>query len=204
MSSIRPCCTSLLLLLPALAACGTDPVAERDFHTSGSREADQRAEQRVAKVEQMHGEGEGGEADRAKRSLYERLGGGEGVRRIVDDFVERAVADPRANWERKGMKRGGVLGIGSKSAEWRPTAENLATLKAHLTQFVAVASGGPSQYDGRDIVEVHKGMQITNAEFDAAIGALKATLDTLRVPTAEQKELLAVLESTRPQIAEKR
>jgi hemoglobin len=52
--------------------------------------------------------------------------------------------------------------------------------------------------------QVHKGMAITNAEFDAAVGDLKATLDKLGVGTDEQKELLAVIESTRPQVAEQR
>lgn len=51
---------------------------------------------------------------------------------------------------------------------------------------------------------VHEGMHSTNAEFDASIGALKASLDALRVPTDEQKELLAIPESARPLIAAKR
>ena len=40
-------------------------------------------------------------------------------------------------------------------------------------------------------------MHVTNAEFDATVGDLKATLDNLAIPTAEQKELLAIIESTR-------
>ena len=43
-------------------------------------------------------------------------------------------------------------------------------------------------------------MRITNPEFDAAVGDLKATLDKLQIPNTEQKELLAIVESTRPQI----
>jgi len=43
-------------------------------------------------------------------------------------------------------------------------------------------------------------MNITNPEFDATIGDLKATLDKLQIPNREQKELLAIVESTRPQI----
>jgi hypothetical protein len=33
---------------------------------------------------------------------------------------------------------------------------------------------------------------------------MKATLDKLRIGVAEQKELLAIIESTRPQVVEKR
>ncbi len=186
-----------------LCGCASEEKKDRDFHTSGSREADQRAEQRISKVQQLRGEGEGTDGD-AKPSLFERIGGDAGIRTIVDDFIRRAVADPRVNWERKGIKRGGLLGVGGKSVEWKPTEESLARMKEHIAQFLAVATGGPPKYEGRDMKEVHAGMRITNAEFDATIGDLKATLDTLRVSVEVQKELLSIVESTRPQIAEER
>jgi hemoglobin len=182
-----------------------DETTEKDFHTSGSREADQRAEQRVSKEEQLRGEGEGGKKEKEVRAtLYERLGSEAGVKKIVDDFVDRAMADPRVNWTRKDVKRGSVLGAGGTSVEWKPTPEKIEALKLHIAQFVAVATGGPSQYDGVQMAKVHSGMKISNPEFDASIGDLKASLDALKIPSEEQKELLSVFESTRPQTAEKR
>jgi len=177
-----------------------------DFFTSGSREADQRAEQRVAQVQQMRGEGadeQDPKKEPAKKSLYERLGGESGTHAIVDDFVVRAIADPRVNWERKGVKPRG-LNLSRRSAEWQPSDQNVSRLKQHLAQFLALATGGPTQYEGRDIKEAHAGMRITNTEFDAAVGDLKATLDKLHVGTTEQKELLAIVESTRPQVVAER
>jgi len=50
----------------------------------------------------------------------------------------------------------------------------------------------------------HSGMHISNPEFDAVVGDLKSSLDKLQVPNKEQKELLAVIESTRPQIVTER
>ncbi len=50
----------------------------------------------------------------------------------------------------------------------------------------------------------HADLHITNAEFDAAVGDLKASLDKLQIPNREQKELLAIAESTRPQIVVER
>jgi hemoglobin len=47
-------------------------------------------------------------------------------------------------------------------------------------------------------------MHISNPEFDAAIGDLKATLDKLKIPNLEQKELLAIIESSRPEIVTQR
>ena len=52
--------------------------------------------------------------------------------------------------------------------------------------------------------QAHQGLVITNAEFDAAVGDLKATLDKLGMATPEQKELLSIIESTRPQVVEER
>jgi hemoglobin len=202
-----------------VGGCGSGQKTEdRDFYTSGSRDADQRAEQRVAKDEQLKGDqaveksdGKAAEeakkdqaAANAKKTLYERLGGEAGVQKIVDDFVPRVLADPRVNWERKGVTRGGFSLKRNQSVEWQPTAENQARLKKHLGQFLSLATGGPTTYDGKEMKGAHAGMHISNPEFDATVGDLKATLDKLAIPTDEQKELLAIIESTRPQVVEER
>ncbi|HYO07879.1 MAG TPA: group 1 truncated hemoglobin [Tepidisphaeraceae bacterium] len=207
------------------AGCGSSQAQEdRDFYTSGSREADQRAEQRVARDEQMKAGGDAssdkekkndpGKADvvpgskdaqvNAKKSLYDRLGGQDGLTKIVDDFMARALADPRVNWERKGVTRGGISLSRNQSVEWQASDQNVATLKKHVVQFLALATGGPTTYEGKEMKAAHAGKHITNPEFDATIGDLKATLDKLGVPTDEQKELLAIIESTRPQVVEER
>lgn len=206
-SARRPLLTALSLACAfALWGCANKEKEDRDFHTSGSRDADQRAEQRIVKEAQLRGEGEGADArqDKGKKPLYDRLGGDKGLAIIVDDFVNRAMADPRVNWERKGITHGGIAGIGDKSSEWTADPAAVANLKKHIAQFIALATGGPAKYEGRDMSSSHKGMKITNAEFDATIGDLKATLDALRIATDEQKELLSVVESTRPQVVEVR
>ena len=107
------------------------------------------------------------------------------------------------DWERKGVKRGGLLSR-DESATWNSTPQNVATLKKHLVQFLSLASGGPAKYDGGEMKNVHAGMRIANPEFDAVIGDLKASLYKLRIPDKEQKELLAIVESTRPLIVTER
>ncbi len=110
-----------------------------------------------------------------------------------------------ADLTRRGfLQRGGVLGVGDRSVEWSPSGENVERLKKHMAQFLTLATGGPATYDGRDMKEVHAGMRITNAEFDATVGDLKATLDKLGIAVDEQKELLSIVESTRPQVATQR
>jgi hemoglobin len=208
---------TLSVAFTTILGCGSSKSAKKndDFFTSGSREADQRATQRMAKEQQLEGTGpketkktgsgendaKGGQSQ-AKLTLFERLGGEQGIAAIVEDFTTRALNDPRVDWQRKGTKHGGLFTRHDSS--WNSTPENVATLKKHLVQFLSLASGGPAQYDGREIKSVHAGMHISNSEFDAALGDLKASLDKAQVSNKEQKELLAIVESTRPQIATER
>ena len=208
--------SGLFLVAMALAGCtGEKQPEDREFHTSGSREADQRAEQRIAKDEQIKGKPADGDKpgglpnplaakEEKAKTLYERLGGDEGIRKLVDDFCTRALADPRVNWKRVGVTRGGINFKRNTPVEWKPTDDQINGMKYHMVQFLALATGGPSKYEGREMKQVHQGLHISNAEFDAAIGDVKASLDKLAVGTQEQKELLAILESTRPQVVEDR
>jgi hemoglobin len=207
----------LSAVLGASMGCGGSKATKKqdDFFTSGSREADQRATQRMAKEQQVSGGGQGQESKttkgtngapakaEGKMTLFDRLGGEQGITAIVDDFTPRAMEDPRINWQRKGVKRGGLFGR-DDSVAWTATPTNTARLKMHLVQFLSLATGGPAQYDGKEMKLAHAHMRITNPEFDATIGDLKASLDKLRIPDKEQKELLAIIESTRPQIVTER
>lgn len=212
--------------LTGVVGCGTSKTATKkdDFFTSGSREADQRASQRMAKDEQLAGSGEGvgekgvkkavatkttadGQAAHVegKLALFDRLGGEHGITAIVDDFTPRVLQDPRVNWERKGVKRGfSFFRKSNEPAPWSATTVNIANLKKHLFQFIVLATGGPARYDGKELKSAHAGMRITNPEFDAVLGDLKASLDRLQIPNKEQKELLSIVESTRPQIVTER
>jgi len=195
-----------------LAGCGSAPKQKKEeFFTSGSREADQRASQRMARAEQLAGQdgneakkGQGGSEQLEGRvSLFERLGGEQGIAALVDDFTPRMLQDPRVNWDRTGVDKPGLLKSGP-AITWKPTPQNVSTLKKHMVQFISLATGGPSRYEGKEMKQAHADMKITNSEFDAAIGDIKASLDKLKVPDQEQKELLAIIESTRPQIVTQR
>lgn len=153
------------------------------------------------------GSGSGGAGPGAqttqRAALYTRLGGEVGISNIVNDILPRLLQDPRVNWDRKGVKRGGLFHRGP-SVTWNPTPQNVAVMKQHFVEFLALATGGPAHYTGKDIKPAHAGMQVSNPEFDAAVGDIKASLDRLKVPDSEQKEFLAIIESTRPEIVEQR
>jgi hypothetical protein len=98
----------LMMIISPLSIWGCAGSAQqqnKDFYTSGNQEADQRADQRMAQSDQLKGDGEGAAGDPSqpvdvKKTLYDRLGGQKGLQAITDDFVTRAMADPRVNWDR--------------------------------------------------------------------------------------------------------
>jgi hemoglobin len=171
----------------------------------------------MARVEQLEGsesdgagdamsDGVAGEQaaprDQDKLTLFTRLGGEAGMTEIVADFISRVLEDPRVNWQRLGVQRG--LFRQNAATRWVATPENVTRLEKHMVQFLSLATGGPPRYDGKDLKDSHATLRITNAEFDAVIGDLKASLDRLKIRSREQKELLAIVESTRPQIVTER
>ena len=117
-----------------------------------------------------------------QRSLYDRLGGGEAVTAVIEDFVGRCAGDDRIN---------------GKFAR-----TDIPRLKAKLIEQVTWASGGPATYTGRSMLETHTGMGVTAGEFDALVEDLVSTLNAFSVPAAEQQELLGILGPLRSDIVE--
>lgn len=192
--------TALLVAMTGCATGSEESAASEDFATSGSDEADQRAEQMMAKEAQVEGAQDEAEKEKAK-TLYIRLGGKAGVEAIVDDAVNRVLVDPRVNVTRADMD-GGFFSSGPTT--FKVTPKSTATLKKHIEAFIALAAGGPAQYDGPEIRSAFADREFSNIEFDAAIGSLQATMDKLGVPDQEQRELLAIIETTREQVVEVR
>ena len=116
-------------------------------------------------------------------SLYQRLGEKPAITAVVDDFVARVAADTRING--------------------RFANANIPRLKTNLVDQICAASGGPCTYTGRDMRTAHAGMGISNADFDALVGDLVATLNKFKVPDREKNELLSVLGPMRKDIVEK-
>jgi hemoglobin len=123
------------------------------------------------------------------RPLYDRVGGTAVVTKVVDDFVALAATDPNVNFVRKGQPQA-----------WDATPEQVALLKKRLVEFLSAATGGDAHYNGQDMVTAHRGMNITDAEFDALAADLKSSLEKNGVPAREQSELLAVVNRTRSAI----
>ena len=112
----------------------------------------------------------------ATPTLYQRLGGREAIKQVVDDFVANLAADPRVNARFKGLD-----------------AAKMAKLQTDLADQICDATGGPCAYLGRDMKTVHAGMNITEAEWNATVEDLVKTLNKFKVGPKEQQELLGAL-----------
>jgi hemoglobin len=109
-------------------------------------------------------------------SLYKRLGGREGIKLVVDDFVAIVAADPRTSARFKDLKPADVERV-----------------KTNAADQVCEASGGPCSYLGKDMKTAHKGLNLTEAEWNATVEDLVQALDKNKVPAREKSELLGLL-----------
>ena len=75
-----------------------------------------------------------------------------------------------------------------------------AGFKYLVTEMVCWATGGPQRYTGRTMRDSHQALMITAGEWQAFLDDFQQTLDKFNVPQAEQRELQAIVDSTRADI----
>lgn len=122
-------------------------------------------------------------------TLYDRLGGRDGIRAVVDDFYDRLVADPD-------------LGPFFDDAD-------LERLRETQTVFLCAAAGGPETYDATPVREAHIDVPFTPAHIQRAVDLLYESLDEFDVDgddadavveavAAYEEDLLATPEDVDP------
>jgi hemoglobin len=121
-----------------------------------------------------------------KFTLYERLGGVYSIATVVDDFIDRIMADPRLNANPM-----------VDEAHHRVSSQGFKYL---VTEMVCWATGGPQTYSGRSMGDSHRHLSINNQEWHAFMDDFRQTLEKFNVPQREQAELKAIVESTRSDI----
>ena len=119
-------------------------------------------------------------------SLYDRLGGIYGIAVVIDDFIDRVMADGRLN-----------ANPAVNEAHHRVPP---AGFKYLVTEMVGWATGGPQKYTGRSMYDSHVHLEITSPEWDCFIDDLNQTFDKFSVPPRERAELVAIVNSTKPDI----
>ena len=92
-------------------------------------------------------------------SLHEQIGGAESVDELVVGFYQRVFSDP----------------------DLRPFFDGVSAdkLTAMQREFFAGALGGPEQYSGGSLRDVHEGRGITPREMSKFTGHLLATLEAM-------------------------
>lgn len=118
-------------------------------------------------------------ADDNQPNLYERLGGVHSIATVVDDFIDRIMADARLN--------------ANPAVEEAHHKAPPAGFKYLVTEMVCWATGGPQTYTGRSMRDSHQHLNITPEEWEAFMDDLQQTLDRFNVPNAEQEGLMAII-----------
>jgi hemoglobin len=119
-------------------------------------------------------------------SLYKRLGGYDAIAAVTDDFIGRLVNEPLIAPFFKGHSQ-----------------STLGNIRQRVIEQVCAATGGPCLYTGRDMKTSHKGLGITEEQWNASVRHFTATLDKFSVPAKEKGELLGIIAGLKVDIVEK-
>lgn len=112
-------------------------------------------------------------AAHADDSLYKEFGEQPGLVKIIDDFYDLLLVDPRTQpyFEGAPIKR----------------------IKQKLAEQFCVLLDGPCVYTGRTMKRAHEGQNIDRAAFNALVEDLQTAMDRNGVPFRAQNKLLAKL-----------
>lgn len=122
-------------------------------------------------------------AQQPEPKLFDRLGGLPAITAVVDKTLDSAAHDPRTSRSFQGVK--------------------LKAVKDSVVAQICEATGGPCKYEGDSMRQVHQGLDISSAEFDAFVQQLVATLDQFKVGAREQHDLLQILAPMKTDIVTK-
>lgn len=119
-------------------------------------------------------------------SLYKRLGGYDALAAVTDDFIGRLATD----------KTLGRFFVGASD-------NSKIRIRQLVLDQLCAATGGPCVYIGRDMKTAHKGLGITEEDWNIAVKHLVATMTKFKVPEREQKEVAGALTTLKADIVEK-
>jgi hemoglobin len=114
-------------------------------------------------------------------SLYDRLGGAEGIARIADDIIAAHLSNPLIQTRFQSI-------------------QDLEHARKMAREFFASGSGGPEKYTGRDMRTAHRGMNISEQEYLAGMDDIMGVLVKHGIDELTQKDVLAILYSLKSDI----
>ncbi len=119
------------------------------------------------------------------KTLYQRLGGYDGIAAFATDLVGRLQKDPQLGrfWAHRGT-------------------DGVKRELQLLIDFLCNCAGGPLYYRGRDMKLAHAGMGISESDWNLFLGHAAATMDKFAVPERERGEVVAYVQSLKAEIVE--
>ncbi len=113
-------------------------------------------------------------------SLYDRMGG--------HDKLEAIAKTIFANH------------MGNDVVRPRYEKSDPAEVVRKVTEFMCAGFGGKEEYTGQDMLTAHKGMNISDTEFNAVVNDVILALDEHQIGQVEKDEVLCALWSMRQEI----
>jgi hemoglobin len=119
----------------------------------------------------------------SEQSLYERLGGYDGISGFVDNLLPRLQEDELLGrfWQNRG-------------------SDGIAREKQLLIDYLCTNAGGSMVYTGREMKLSHVGMGITENDWDTFISHAVVTMEALQVPKQECDDIAGFVLSLRDDI----
>ncbi len=107
--------------------------------------------------------------------LFERLGGREGIAKVVEDVMVNHFANPLI------------------STRFSHATQTVQQMTDHAVEFFCTGLSGVPTYTGRALPDAHAGMNISEQEFLAAIDDILAAMAKNGAGELEQAEVLKIL-----------
>lgn len=113
-------------------------------------------------------------------TLYEQLGGKEGITKVVDRFYEKVLADATIShfFHHTDMKKQAL----------------------HQTLFISWVTGGPNQYTGNSMARAHEGMNLQEEHFQAVATHLVSSLAEFGVSEEQINQVVSKLLSMKAEV----
>ena len=118
-------------------------------------------------------------------TLYERLGGYDGITVFVEDLLPRLQSDSQLGrfWQNRGD-------------------DGIKREKQLLIDYISSNAGGSIYYTGRDMKLSHVGMKISESDWSVFMGHAGDTMRALNVPQQECDDVVAFVLSLKDDIVE--
>ncbi|MDZ7803421.1 group 1 truncated hemoglobin [Thiohalophilus sp.] len=119
-------------------------------------------------------------------TLFEKLGGRDGIDKLVDRIVDLHLQNEVAGPRYRALDD-----------------EVIDHARNKVKEFLAAGSGGPVEYTGRSMLETHTGMNVNEAEYVAVVDDIMQAMNEMEYPRPVCDEVLGIAYSLKEEIIHK-